>query len=57
MVTRNPHGPAQSADGNSASPPQGVEKSLEIKGFALMREFLRIAPKFSLRRPIWTNDR
>jgi hypothetical protein len=55
-MTRSPHGPAQTANGNSAMPLQGVEKRPEIPGFPLLLEFLRIPPKFLLRCAIWINE-
>jgi hypothetical protein len=56
-MTRNPHGPAQTANGNGPMPLQGVEKHTEIQGLPLLREFLRIPPKFLLRCAIWINER
>jgi len=36
---------------------KGVKKRLEMRGFPLLREFLRIPSKFLLRRAIWINER
>jgi hypothetical protein len=55
-MTRSPHGPAQTANGNSAMPLQGVEKRPEIPGFSWLREFLRIPSKFLLRCAIRINE-
>jgi hypothetical protein len=56
-MTRSPHGPAQTENGNSAMPLQGVEKRLETLGFPWLCEFLRIPSKFLLRSAIRINER
>jgi hypothetical protein len=36
---------------------KGSKKPSEIRGFSLLHEFLRIAPKFLRRCTIWNNNR